>query len=163
MKSTSPASTSALAGLPVSIMYQEGKFLPGQSAEQWRGEGHCETIPLSEIVNLVPLFTATSMIASCRINKLTSSPDAKVNVSEGRMAMISKTRTTEVMQTTRNGIENNTISMEEMEQCMTAFRFKPTRLEYMHGGPDAVMWDRWEWMFDKDSDGWAEPKHLIPH
>lgn len=163
MKSTSPASKSAVAGLPASIMYQEGKFLSGQSAEQWRGEGKCETIPLDEIVNLVPTFTKTSMIASCRINDITSSPHAKVDVSDGRMVMISRSRTTEVMQTTRNGLENNTISMEEMERCMTAFRFKPTRLEYMHGGPDTVMWDRWEWLYNMDTNSWAEPKHLIPH
>jgi hypothetical protein len=162
MKSTSPASISAAAGLPVSMMYQEGKFLPGQSAEQWRGEGYCETIPLLDIVDLVPLYTATSMIASCRINAITHD-HAKADVSEGRMAMISKSRTTEVMQTTRNGLENNTIAIEEMEKCMTAFRFKPHRLEYMHGGPDTVMWDRWEWMRNKDSSTWADPKNLIPH
>jgi hypothetical protein len=163
LKSTSPASISAVAGLPVSIMYQEGKFLPGQSAEQWRGDGYCEKIPLVDVVHLVPIFTKTSMIASCRINAITSSPDAKTDVSQGRMAMISKSRTTEVMQTTRNGLENNTIPMEEMERCMTAFRFKPTRLEYMHGGPDTVMWDRWEWLYDRDTNSWAEPKNLIPH
>jgi hypothetical protein len=163
MKSTSPASISAKDGSSVSILYQEGKFLPGQAAEQWRGEGYCETIPLVEIVHLVPTFTKTSMIASCRINNITSNPDAKADVSEGRMAMISKSRATEVMQTTRNELEKNTISMEEMERCMTAFRFKPTRLEYMHGGPNTVMWDRWEWLYNKDTSSWAEPKNLIPH
>jgi hypothetical protein len=163
LKSTSPASISASAALPVSIKYQEGKFLPGQSAEQWRGEGYCEKIPLAEIVELIPLYTATSMIASCRINAI-AQEHAKADVSQGRMAMISKSRTTEVMQTTRNGLENKTIPMEEMEKCITAFRFIPQRLEYMHGGPDTVMWDRWEWMRKKDSsNGWADPKSLIPH
>jgi hypothetical protein len=167
MKRTSPTSVSATAGLPVSFMYQEGKFLPGQSAEQWRGEGYCETIPLADISDLIPSFTATSIIASCRIAAEVNGETAKVvgiaDESDGRLAMMNKSRTTEVMQRTRNDLEHRAISMDEMHEAMAAFRIKPTRLEYMHGGPDTVMWDRWEWLRDRETGEWADPRHLIPH
>jgi hypothetical protein len=159
MKRSSPTAVNARAGLPAAFVYQEGKFLPGQAAEQWRGEGLCEEIPLSQVVDLIPTFTATSMIASCRIAAEVSGTGA--DVSEGRLAMMNKSRTTEVMQRTRNELEQGKISLEEMNEAISAFRLKPDRMEYMHGGPDTVMWDRWEWM--RDENGWVEPKHLIPH
>lgn len=160
MKRSSPTAVSARAGLPAAFVYQEGKFLPGQSAEQWRGEGVCEEIPLAQVVDLIPSFTATSMIASCRIAAEVSSANA-ADVSDGRLAMMNKSRTTEVMQRTRNELEKGAISMDEMNEAIAAFRLKPDRMEYMRGGPDTVMWDRWEWLRDKD--GWIDPKHLVPH
>jgi len=164
MKRPSSAAKSAASGSPISILYQEGKFLPGQSAEQWRGEGYCETIPLSDIIDLVPLFTATSMIASCRIKELSSaSSTPQTDVSDDRMAIINRSQTKEVMQTTRNDLENRKISIDEMDRYIIAFRFKPRRLEYMSGGPDTIMWDRWEWLYNTNDGSWANPNHLIPH
>lgn len=52
---------------------------------------------------------------------------------------------------------------------MKAFRFCPDRLERMHGGPDSILWDRWEWLRSTSGDWadgsipWNEPKHLLPH
>ena len=50
-----------------------------------------------------------------------------------------------------------------------AYRFHPDRVERMTGGPDSVLWDRWEW--HRASSGncpegntdWDAPKHLMPH
>jgi len=55
------------AGRPVSILYSQGKYLPGEKAEQWRAEGHAEKIPLSHILEKIPHYTITSMVASKRI------------------------------------------------------------------------------------------------
>lgn len=47
---------------------------------------------------------------------------------------------------------------------LQAFRFYPSRLECMIGGPDIIMWERWEWIKDPDTDdAWNEPKLLLPH
>jgi hypothetical protein len=104
-----------------------------------------------DIFHLVPYYTAVSVIASCRIATELGDPSAAQEaVSEGRLAM-----------------EKGSIPKDELEYSMAAYRIKPDRLEYMRGGPDSVMWDRWEWLRDHTAnDGtmyWAEPKHLVPH
>lgn len=55
------------AGNAVSILHSHGNYLPGEKAEQWRADGHCEKIPLKEILDKVPSYTITSMVASKRI------------------------------------------------------------------------------------------------
>lgn len=52
---------------PVSILYSQGKYVPGERAEQWRAEGYAEKIPLSYILEKIPHYTITGMIASNRI------------------------------------------------------------------------------------------------
>ena len=37
----------AMLGCPVSILYVEGKYMPGDSIEQWRAEGNVEEIDVS--------------------------------------------------------------------------------------------------------------------
>lgn len=54
------------AGRPVSILFSQGKYVPGEKAEQWRGEGHAEKIPLSQVLEKIPHYTITSMVASKR-------------------------------------------------------------------------------------------------
>jgi len=50
-----------------------------------------------------------------------------------------------------------------------AFRFCPDRMERMHGGPDSIMWDRWEWLRLPSGNGteeaipWAKPTQLLSH
>jgi hypothetical protein len=170
MKQGSGTAQSVAGGTPVALLHQQGKFLPGEHAEQWRGEGVCNTIDLGHVLDLIPHFTVTSMVASSRI-AAEKQVDAAETVSEGRLAMQSKSHLTEVMQKTRIELENGDVSMSELKSCIAAFRFRPHRMECMLGGPDTVMWDRWEWLRDPDAAvtapgdaiAWAEPKHLVPH
>jgi len=176
MKHGSYTAESVAKGTPVAFLHQQGKFLPGEHAEQWRGEGACQPIDLGDVLDLIPHFTVTSMVASSRIAnekaKASAEQQAKEHegVSEGRLAMQSKSHVTEVMQKTRIELENGDISMNELKECIAAFRFQPNRMECMLGGPDTVMWDRWEWLRDPDSAldvkepvVWADAKHLVPH
>lgn len=43
--------------------------MPGESAEQWRGEGYCERIPLDDLIDLLPHYTIASMVSSKRIER----------------------------------------------------------------------------------------------
>ena len=44
--------------------------MPGETAEQWRGEGFCERMVLSpELLNNLPSHTITNMVASKRLEK----------------------------------------------------------------------------------------------
>ena len=162
-------SESLASGHPVAFLHQQGRFVPGENAEQWRGEGHCEQLNLGEVLDLVPHFVVTSMVASSRIAAEESAAASNDGVSQGRLAMLSKSHVTEIMQKTRVELENGDISLGVLEKCIAAYRFQPNRLECMLGGPDTVMWDRWEWLRDDDGDkpkgtiAWAEPKLLIPH
>lgn len=56
-------------GRPVSVLHTQGKYVPGESAEQWRGEGHVEPIALQDLLQTIPHYTITNMIASKRIEK----------------------------------------------------------------------------------------------
>lgn len=67
VKQGSASSKNFAAGNAVSILHSYGKYLPGEKAEQWRAEGHCEKIPLLEILDKVPHYTITSMVASKRL------------------------------------------------------------------------------------------------
>jgi len=96
--------------------------------------------------------------------------ELKKEVSEDRLAMLNKSHIVEIMQRTRIELENGDISMEELDQCIRAFRLIPDRLECMLGSPDTIMWDRWEWLrntsVEVDTENpiaWNEPKRLIPH
>lgn len=50
-----------------------------------------------------------------------------------------------------------------------AYRFHPDRVERMKGGPDSVLWERWEWRRSPGGDAsegalaWDEPRWLLPH
>jgi hypothetical protein len=54
---------------PVAVLYAEGKYVPGESAEQWRGEGHCEKLPLMDVLHCLPHYTVTGMLVSKRIEQ----------------------------------------------------------------------------------------------
>lgn len=169
LKRGSPTAESVANGHPVAIMHQKGHFLPGESAEQWRGEGHCDRLALGDILDLIPNFTVTSMVASSRFAAEGDDATGKERVSPGRLALLSKSHMTEITQKTRIELENGDIPMEVLDNCVSAFRFKPDRMECMLGGPDTIMWDRWEWLRDADGESpqgtiaWADAKHLIPN
>ena len=54
---------------PVSILNVQGKYKPGESATQWRGDGHCEKIPLEDLLLCLPHYTITGMVVSKRIEQ----------------------------------------------------------------------------------------------
>lgn len=170
MKKKHPANERLLQGKPISFLHTQGKYLPGESAEQWRGEGHCEALPVAEVLDLIPHFTITSMVGSRRIAlEYDTIEKTEGNVSEDRLAMLNKSHFTEIVQKTRIELENGDISLEEIDDSIRGFRLQPDRLECMIGGPDSIMWDRWEWLRDNSGDcpegsiAWTDPKHLIPH
>lgn len=66
VKQGSCSSKSFSAGNAVSIMYSQGKYVPGEKAEQWRAEGHCEKLNLLDILEHIPHYTITGMVASKR-------------------------------------------------------------------------------------------------
>ena len=70
MKKGSGTCDSLAEGRPLSILHLQGRYLPGETAEQWRGEGFCERMPLTEeMIAKLPSYTITSMLASKRLEK----------------------------------------------------------------------------------------------
>ena len=67
MKKGSGTCDSLAAGRPIAILHLQGRYLPGESAEQWRGEGSCERLPLDDLMHLLPHYTIASMVSSKRI------------------------------------------------------------------------------------------------
>jgi len=150
---------------PVSFLYRHGKYKAGETVEQWRAEGFCYDLDLDELLHHVPHYTITGMVASKRAEKeLAEKEETEQNsVSAGRLVMERQTHFVELIQATRVHLENGEISKEELAESLRAFRFKPTRVERMVGGPDAVMWDRWEWLRENEDANWSEPNHLLPY
>lgn len=69
MKKGSGTCDSLASGRPLAILHLQGRYLPGETAEQWRGEGHCERLPLNDLMDLLPHYTVASMVSSKRIEK----------------------------------------------------------------------------------------------
>jgi hypothetical protein len=70
VKKGSGTCDSLAEGRPMSILHLQGRYLPGETAEQWRGEGYCERMVLTkEMLKRLPSYTITSMIASKRLEK----------------------------------------------------------------------------------------------
>lgn len=171
LKATSPTAKQLATGQGIAFLHTQGHFLPGESAEQWRGEGTCHTLSLDDkdLVSILPHHTLISMIGSLRLERENAKAANKnINLVSERARVDSKSHMTEVMQRTRMELENGDVSQEELNASVQAFRFKPDRLECMFGGPDSVMWDRWEWLRDKteSTEGalqWNDAQHLHPH
>lgn len=51
----------------MSVLHLQGKYVTGEQTEQWRAEGHCEALPLSEIIDVIPDFTLNAMVSSKRL------------------------------------------------------------------------------------------------
>ena len=168
MKRGSATAKSVAAGRPVAFLHAQGKMLPGEHSEQWRGEGHCHELPLDSVIELVPHYTLTSMVGSKRMALELASHEPHDAVSTERLLMWSKSHFTEIVQKVRLELENGDVTMEELEQCVEAFRFQPDRLETMVGSPDSLFWERWEWLRDTDAGDeasivWNEANRLVPH
>lgn len=68
MKKGSGTCDALAGGRPISILHLQGRYMPGETAEQWRGEGFCERMVMSpELLNNLPSYTITSMVASKRL------------------------------------------------------------------------------------------------
>jgi len=156
---------------PVSILHTVGQYTPGEIVQQWRAEGVCESLELSEIINKASDYTVSNIIASTRTTTKEKmeeeteglSSDEKLEaISEGRHP-IQSSQFTEILQGTRNDLKDGKISLEEMNDSIKAFRFRPFRVELMVGGPDQVMWNRWEWQRSENGSDWYEPTHILPH
>lgn len=135
------------AGNAVSILHSHGKYLPGEKAEQWRADGHCEKIPLMEILDKVPSYTITSMVASKRIAMedheksevriimycascvllhkhyvfrmlTTRFLNSRTCIEQDRVLMKDKSHFTEIIQRTRIELENGDISQQELESSI---------------------------------------------
>jgi hypothetical protein len=169
-----PVAYSVAQGRPISILWTFGQMRSGEEAAQWRAEGHCSRIRAREILDCIPPYTLTSIISSRRFLHESSEnepvPSAETSsVSEFRKAMEKKSHFVEVVQKTRLEVEAGQISEEELEASLRAFRFYPDRIECMHGSPDTLLWDRWEWQRDNEGDcpegslAWRAAQQLIPH
>jgi len=51
---------------PVSFIYAVGKYRPGETVVQWRAEGICQHIDLDKVLDHVPEYTITQIVASAR-------------------------------------------------------------------------------------------------
>ena len=58
-----------IGSIPVSLLVQTGRYVYGETAEQWRAEGHCEVLPLTDIVDALPEYTVTHMVAARRLRE----------------------------------------------------------------------------------------------
>ena len=147
---------------PVSLLYTVGKYKPGETVEQWRAEGSCVPMELGTILDRVPHYSIAETVATVRLIAEKSGGDGDA-VSDRRTSMGNQSHFTELVQKTRVDLENGRIGHEELEACLGAWTFQPQRMERMDGGPDAIMWSRWEWLLSDDGKGWAEAKHILPY
>mmetsp|Transcript_20381 Transcript_20381/g.40729 ORF Transcript_20381/g.40729 Transcript_20381/m.40729 type:complete len:275 (+) Transcript_20381:195-1019(+) len=166
--------SSQIAINPIAMCITSGSYTPGDTVEQWRAEGRCVPLPLSEVIDTAPSSTVAQMIACTRAASESSATEADVGwrkiCSHDRLVISRKSHFVEMVQEARLELQNGEVPEEELEASVQAFRFQPERLEFMTGGPDQVIWDRWEWLRpaskDTDEDGslaWEEPRHLLPY
>lgn len=156
--------------LPVSFLYTYGRFIPGEFVEQWRAEGHCEILPIQDILHAIPDYTVIQMVGSHRLATETNGEKEKV---QHRQSLASHSHAVSVMQKTTRDWQNNNITIEELEGSMRAFRFQPDRIECMKASPDeTVLWERYEWLRESSADDvvcpegsllWKPPVNLAPH
>jgi hypothetical protein len=69
MKKGSGTCDALADGRPVSVLHLQGRYVPGGTAEQWRGEEYCEQLSLYDLLERLPHYTITSMVGSKRIEK----------------------------------------------------------------------------------------------
>mmetsp|Transcript_20074 Transcript_20074/g.25356 ORF Transcript_20074/g.25356 Transcript_20074/m.25356 type:complete len:155 (-) Transcript_20074:103-567(-) len=136
----------------VSFLYTEGKYLPGQTVQQWRAQGICSPIRLKEVLQCAPTFTIVEMVASVRANK---EGDAREDMDVSHIL--------ELVQEARAELDKGDISKLELDEAIRAWRFMPHKVERMVGGPNQPMWDRKEWVREEvEGSEWIEPKRLMP-
>ena len=55
---------------PLSLLYTDGRYRIGEIVAQWRADGICEEIELLDVINKIPSYTRTEMVASSRARAL---------------------------------------------------------------------------------------------
>lgn len=139
----------------VSFLYTEGKYLPGQTVQQWRAQGVCSPIRLVEVLQYAPTSTIVEMVASVRANKEGDESHGKDDMDASHIL--------DLVQETRAELDSGDISRLELDEAIRAWRFVPYKIERMVGGPNQPMWDRREWVREEDEGSvWVEPKRLMP-
>lgn len=53
----------------MSILAETGRYITGETSQQWRGDGHCEMLPLKDVIDVVPDYTVAHMVASKRLEE----------------------------------------------------------------------------------------------
>lgn len=142
---------------PVSFLYTLGKYQPGEHVVQYRASGICEQLPIEEILDKIPEYTLTEIVASkrARLEAATSS-ETKLSI-EGKQA-----RFTEIVQQTRSDFASGSLSLAELSHCIQHWRFLPEMVERMEGGPDEIMWSRFQYVRDEKTTKWKEPIQMMP-
>lgn len=69
MKKGSVTCDALASGRPIAMLHLQGRYMPGETAEQWRGEGYCERIQLPELLDRLPHYTINGMVSSKRMEK----------------------------------------------------------------------------------------------
>ena len=98
------------------------------------------------------------------LNERPSSLGSDANKQE-RSVIDSNSHLTEVIQQVRQ----EKLDKSELSASIKAFRFSPDRIERMNGGPDSILWERWEWTRTEQGDCpegtivWNDPKMLLAH
>jgi len=76
---------------------------------QWRGDGICQKIDLEEVLEYVPEYSISEIIASCRARK-------EIDNTSDRMSIQGlQSKFTEIVQETRADFVNSNISPEELK------------------------------------------------
>jgi len=145
---------------PVSFLYTVGKYASGETVTQWRADGACEEIPLEEVLDYVPENTVIEIVASARVRSETC--NSCISEHQYQSIQGKESHITEIVQQTRRDFQNKEIPKRELNHCMKAWNFVPTRMEKMIGGPDEIMWDRWEYVKEEGSSTWCKPRHIMP-
>mmetsp|Transcript_7393 Transcript_7393/g.16374 ORF Transcript_7393/g.16374 Transcript_7393/m.16374 type:complete len:303 (+) Transcript_7393:84-992(+) len=158
------------SGKAASILCSFGKYRVGEKLEQWVAEGQCEQINLvgegveeGDLLKVIPSRSVVELVASMIVKE----EDGKA-LEDDHTSMDKESHYMEVVQKTRNRLESGELTNEEIDRSVVAVRFVPYRMERYIGGPDQVMWERWEW---KKASGecpegtslWNEPKRLLPY
>jgi len=160
-KATSAACVSS-DDKPVSFLYTEGKYRPGENIVQYRANGTCQRVPLDEkLLSIIPEYTITEIVASkkARLEAATSS-EIRLSI-EGKQS-----RFTEIVQETRSALAKGEIPVSELQNCIACWRFEPEIIETMDGGPDTVMWNRIQYIkkskADAEGGDYWESRQIMP-
>jgi|AntRauTorckE5430_2_1112549.scaffolds.fasta_scaffold43914_2 hypothetical protein len=144
---------------PVSFLFADGKYKPaGHKVIQWRGDGICHKIDLEEIVESVPDYSITQIVASCRASR-----EMLHNSSDCMTIQGSQSKFTEIVKETRADLANSNISLHELNSCIQAWRFVPDEMEKMTGSTEDSMWDHLEFSREEGSATWRKPRQLMPY
>lgn len=136
---------------PVAICYTEGIYPPptGETCEQWRAEGQLTEIPISNVLETVPIGSFAQILAVGRLKQTTH---------EHRVAMENKSGFLEEVSKIKKDLESGTADMVELESSVRVARLMPDRMELLVSGP---IWERFEWK--RTEKEWSNMTRLMPY